>query len=281
MSGILVFDSGIGGLSVLREIRARLPNEHIHYLADLEAFPYGHWEETALVDHCVSLAAQAAINSDAKALVIACNTASTLVLPRLRDRLDIPVVGTVPAIKPAAALTQTGVISVLATPGTVKRDYTFDLIAKWAPNVAINLVGAASLAELAEDKLAGRAVAAETLKSEIAPCFVEKDRKRTDVIVLGCTHYPFLCEEIERYAHWPVQLVDPAPAIARRVAAVLPGRAVDHGPSVGERVRPGTLTFETTGSCSGFEETARKALGLSKINGLDSNARNAALQNKA
>ncbi len=281
MSGILVFDSGAGGLSVLREMRARLPNEDMHYLADLAAFPYGNWDEAALVDHIVSLVAQAAVSRNAKALVIACNTASTLVLPPLRARLDIPVVGTVPAIKPAAALTRTGLISVLATPGTVKRDYTFDLIARWAPDVAINLVGAAVLAELAEDKLAGRPVAPEKLKSEIAPCFVEKGPVRTDVIVLGCTHYPFLQEEIERYARWPVQLVDPAPAIARRVAAVLRDGAVESAAGAGEGSEPGTLTFETTGSHPGFPEMARTAIGMSNINSLDNTTQNVALQNKA
>ncbi|MXN63751.1 glutamate racemase [Stappia sp. GBMRC 2046] len=218
---VLIVDSGIGGLSVTREVRALLPGLSVVYLADFAAFPYGDWDEAELTDHVVSLTAKHVAEHGPCAVVIACNTASTLVLPGLRATLDIPVVGTVPAVKPAAERTKSGLISILATPGTVKRDYTFDLIRQFAPDVAVTLVGATGLARMAEEKLAGRAVDGARLAAEIVPCFKEKRGKRTDTIVLGCTHYPFLVEEMRALAPWEVDWVDPAPAIARRLADVI------------------------------------------------------------
>ncbi|NRG18048.1 glutamate racemase [Rhizobiales bacterium] len=220
---VLIVDSGIGGLSVTREVRALLPGLSIVYLADFAAFPYGDWDEAALADHVVALTAGHVAEHDPCAVVIACNTASTLVLPGLRAKLDIPVVGTVPAVKPAAERTKSGLVSILATPGTVKRDYTFDLIRQFAPDVAVTLVGATGLARIAEDKLAGRPVDSVRLAAEIVPCFREKAGRRTDTIVLGCTHYPFLLEDMRALAPWDVDWIDPAPAIARRLAAVIEG----------------------------------------------------------
>ena len=126
-----------------------------------------------------------------------------------------------PAVKPAAERSQSGLFSVLATPGTVTRDYTRDLIADYAPKHRVTLVGATGLAALAEDKLAGRAVDFDRLATEIAPCFVELDGKRTDCVVLGCTHYPFLKDEMKQVAPWAVEWIDPSSAIARRVADVV------------------------------------------------------------
>lgn len=236
MSGnrpVLIVDSGIGGLSVTREVRALMPGLSVVYLADFAAFPYGDWDEAALTDHVVSLTAGYVAEHDPCAVVIACNTASTLVLPGLRAKLDIPVVGTVPAVKPAAERTKSGLISILATPGTVKRDYTFDLIRQFAPEVAVTLVGATGLARIAEEKLAGRPVDRARLAAETAPCFREKGGRRTDTIVLGCTHYPFLLEEMRELAPWSVEWIDPAPAIARRLADVI--EAPDAGAARFER----------------------------------------------
>lgn len=218
---VLVVDSGIGGLSVAREIRALRPDLEMVYVADDAAFPYGNWDEAALTRHIVDLVADLAREHDPQAVVIACNTASTLVLPGLRERLSVPVVGTVPAIKPAAEKTASGLISILATPGTVKRDYTFDLIHQFAPEVAVTLVGASHLARIAEDKLAGRPVDLERLAAEIAPCFQEKNGRLTDTVVLACTHFPFLVDEMRKLAPWSVDWIDPSPAIARRLASVV------------------------------------------------------------
>ncbi len=159
---------------------------------------------------------------DPAVVVIACNTASTLALPALRAKNEIPFVGTVPAIKPAAAATKSGLISVLATPGTVKRDYTADLIRQFAATCDVTMVGSENLASLAEAHLRGELVSDEDIARETAPCFVERKGKRTDTVVLACTHYPLLLSAFERLAPWPVAWIDAAPAIARRVKDVLP-----------------------------------------------------------
>jgi glutamate racemase len=226
---VLVFDSGIGGLSVLRAIRERLPRHRIVYMADDAAFPYGDWEEGALRDHIVALMGRLIAEHRPAAVVVACNTASTLVLPPLRARFDVPFVGTVPAIKPAAEQTKSGVVAVLATPGTMKRDYTRELIRSFAQSCHVRLVGAPALARLAEAHMRGEASEREAIADQIAPCFVEIEGKRTDIVVLACTHYPFLIDVFTRVAPWPVTWLDPAPAIARRLVAVLDGRAVQDG----------------------------------------------------
>jgi glutamate racemase len=218
---LLVFDSGIGGLSVVGEIRKVLPGTEIVYVADDAAFPYGEWEDEALSDHVVELIARLIEQFRPNGVVIACNTASTLVLPPLRARFSLPFVGTVPAIKPAAEQTRSGLVSVLATYGTMRRDYTRSLIDSYAKDCHVRLVGSANLAPLAEAHMRGEPVADEAILAEIAPAFLEKDGRRTDTIVLACTHYPFLLGHFERLAPWPVAWIDPAPAIARRVVTVI------------------------------------------------------------
>jgi glutamate racemase len=223
---ILVFDSGIGGLSVLRAIRALLPDRRFVYVADDAAFPYGDWEEAALRDRIVELMGRLIAEHRPAAVVIACNTASTLVLPPLRERFAVPFVGTVPAIKPAAEQTKTGVVAVLATPGTMRRDYTRELIRSFAKDCHVRLVGAPELASLAEARMRGEKVDRARIADQIAGCFVEVEGRRTDIVVLACTHYPFLIDLLEGLAPWPVHWLDPAPAIARRVGTVLEGSAV-------------------------------------------------------
>ncbi|MGQ7791896.1 glutamate racemase [Faunimonas sp. B44] len=242
---VLVFDSGIGGLSVFRAIRERLPGLPLVYVADDAAFPYGDWEEAALVAHIVSLMDRLIAAHDPAAVVIACNTASTLVLPPLRSAFAIPFVGTVPAIKPAAERTESGVVAVLATPGTMRRDYTRELIRTFAAGCHVRLVGAPDLARLAEAHLRGERIDEGAVLQQIAPCFVELGGRRTDTIVLACTHYPFLRDVFERVAPWPVAWIDPAPAIARRLETVLreagvPGASPESPP-------PGRAVF-TSGS---------------------------------
>lgn len=249
MSGpVLVFDSGVGGLSVLRHIRAQLPDADLLYVADHAGFPYGPRDALELVTHIAALMERLIAAYDPSAVVIACNTASTLVLPPLRSRFAIPFVGTVPAIKPAAARTRSGLVSVLATPGTVRRDYTFDLIRDFAPEVAITLVGAGGLAALAEGVLAGEIISEDALAAEIAPCFVDRDGERTDTVVLACTHFPFLLDHLEALAPWPVQWIDPAPAIARRVVDVVGSLATGHVIGHNEAAAPqrGSIRYLST-----------------------------------
>ena len=219
---VLVFDSGLGGLTVYREIAKARPDVALIYAADDAAFPYGGMSETALVARVLEVVSGLVAEHAPDLVVIACNTASTLVLAPLRARLsNIPFVGTVPAIKPAAAGSRSRLVSLLATPGTVARDYTTALVREHAGDCAVTLVGSTRLASLAEARLRGEAIADADIGEEIAPCFVEARGRRTDAIVLACTHYPLLLDEFTRLAPWPVAFVDPAPAIARRVDALL------------------------------------------------------------
>jgi glutamate racemase len=218
---VLIFDSGIGGLSVAREIRGALPLADLIYVADDAGFPYGDWPEPKLTDHVVALVDDLIAQTEPAAVVIACNTASTLVLPDLRARHVVPFVGTVPAVKPAAQKTRSGLVSVLGTFGTMQREYTRALIQDHAGNCHVRLVGSGNLASLAEVHMRGETVDDAAIWAEIEPAFVERDGKRTDMIVLACTHYPFLLERFRRVSPWPVTWIDPAPAIARRVASVI------------------------------------------------------------
>ncbi|ALE03773.1 glutamate racemase [Bartonella ancashensis] len=220
---LLFFDSGIGGLTVLKEVRALLPTLQFIYVADDAGFPYGLWEEKLLRSRILKIFTYLMKCYDPALCVIACNTASTLVISDLRHEFPhIPFVGTVPAIKLAAELTKSGLISVLATPGTVKRAYTHELICAFANQCCVQLVGSEKLAIFSENYLRGYPIDLEEFRNEILPCFVEKNGKYTDVIVLACTHYPFLMNLFREQALWPVNWIDPARAIARRTRSLLP-----------------------------------------------------------
>jgi len=218
---ILLFDSGLGGLTVLREIAKARPDARLIYVADDAFFPYGRRSEPALVERVVAVMNELIGTHAPDLVVIACNTASTLVLPHLRARFKTPFIGTVPAIKPACAASVSRVVSVFGTEATVQREYTRALIRDFADGCAVTLVGSPRLAELAEAVLRGESVSDEAIAAEIAPCFVTADGRRTDTIVLACTHFPLLLDHLQRLAPWPVRFIDPAPAIARRVLDLL------------------------------------------------------------
>ena len=230
---ILVFDSGLGGLTVLREIVKARPDAHYVYVADDAFFPYGHHNEDQIIARVVPLIGELIATHAPDLVVIACNTASTLVMSHLREQYKVPFVGTVPAIKPACAKSKTKRVSVLGTKGTVKREYTKALIRDFAQGCEVTLVGSAELASLAEAALSGVEVSDAKISAELAPCFTgvgESDPARTDSVVLACTHYPLLMDRLVLLAPWPVDWIDPAPAIARRVADLLrtPGGEADH-----------------------------------------------------
>jgi glutamate racemase len=217
----LFFDSGIGGLSVLREARVLMPDWRFIYVADDAAFPYGAWEEEALREHISRLFAGLLEKYRPALSVIACNTASTLAIDHLREAFPGETfVGTVPAIKPAAERTRSGLVSVLATPGTVKRQYTRELIRQYAQKCHVRLVGSDNLAAMAETYMRGEMVDEAAVRNEIAPCFMEEDGRRTDIVVLACTHYPFLVNRFRKTAPWPVDWIDTSEAIARRAKAL-------------------------------------------------------------
>jgi glutamate racemase len=230
---ILVFDSGLGGLTVLREIVRARPDAHYVYVADDAFFPYGRHSEEGIIARVVPLIGELIGKHAPDLVVIACNTASTLVMSHLRERYSIPFVGTVPAIKPACAQSKTKRVSVLGTKGTVKREYTRALIRDFAQGCDVTLVGSAELASLAEAALSGGEVSDREISAELGPCFVgdgDSDPARTDTVVLACTHYPLLMDRLVALAPWPVNWIDPAPAIARRVADLLrpAGHEADH-----------------------------------------------------
>ncbi len=220
---VLVFDSGIGGLTVLREARVLMPERSFVYVADDAGFPYGGWEEEALKARLISLFRDLLHRFDPEVAVVACNTAFTLAGADLRAAFPhMKFVGTVPAIKPAAERTRSGLVSVLATPGTVKRAYTRDLIQSFASQCHVRLVGSINLASMAEAYIRGEGVDDEALTAEIRECFYEKEGARTDIVVLACTHYPFLANVFRRLAPWPVDWIDPAEAIARQARRIVP-----------------------------------------------------------
>jgi glutamate racemase len=218
---ILIFDSGLGGLTVLREVAKARPDARYVYLADDAAFPYGDLAEEALVARTLAVIGEAIAEHAPDLVVIACNTASTLALNELRARFAVPFVGTVPAIKPACAQSQSKRVAVLGTLATVSREYTRALIREFAAGCEVVLTGSPRLAAFAEAELAGEPPADSAIAAEIAPCFVETQGRRTDTVVLACTHYPLLVARFAANAPWPVTWLDPAPAIARRVADLM------------------------------------------------------------
>jgi glutamate racemase len=233
---ILVFDSGLGGLTVFSEVLKARPDARYVYAADDAGFPYGGLTEEALVARVLAVMERLIALHEPTLVVVACNTASTLVLPHLRARFSIPFVGTVPAIKPAAQLSRSKRITVLATPGTVARDYTRDLVETYAAGCRVNLVGSQRLAAFADSELAGAPASDEDLLTELQPCFIEDKAGRTDVVTLACTHYPLLLPRLQHLAPWPVTWIDPAPAIARRVTQLIgmppPGHEADEDQTV-------------------------------------------------
>ena len=218
---ILVFDSGLGGLTVFREVAKARPDARYIYLADDARFPYGRIPETELVARVLDVIGDAITTWHPDLAVIACNTASTLALAPLRAAFTVPFVGTVPAIKPACAGSRSKLVSVLGTEATVAREYTKSPIREFAQDCSVTLVGAARLATFAEAELNGAPATDAELRAEIAPCFIEHDGKRTDTVALACTHYPLLLDRLAALAPWSVDWIDPAPAIARRVVGLI------------------------------------------------------------
>src|SRR3954470_6431434 len=236
---ILVFDTGLGGLTVLREIVKARPDAHYVYVADDAFFPYGRYSEEIVIGRAVPLIGELIAAHAPDLVVIACNTVSTLVMTHLRAAYPVSFVGTVPAIKPACARSATKLVSVLGTRGTVKREYTHALIRDFAQGCQVNLVGSANLAALAEAALCGETISDDAVWAEVAPCFVgdtDDDSARTDTVVLACTHYPLLLGRLAALRPLPLAGVAPAPAIARRVADLLGKNRADAGCGAAEMI---------------------------------------------
>lgn len=221
---ILLFDSGVGGLSVLAAVRDQLPQASLAYVADSAGFPYGTKSEAEIAARVPALLGRLAERFDPRLIVIACNTASTIALQHVRAALDVPIVGTVPAIKPAAEMSETRVIGVLGTEATVRQPYVDDLAARFASDCLVLRHGSAALVELAEAKLHGDPVDPAAYRDAVAGLFGQPGGDRIDVVVNACTHFPLVVDELAAATPHPVRFVDGAPGIARRVAHLTQGQ---------------------------------------------------------
>ncbi|WP_438765723.1 glutamate racemase [Kushneria sp. TE3] len=260
---VWLLDSGIGGLTISRAIRRRLPGLVQHYLADSAAFPYGDLSGDALIERVCDLISRVVAHCPVDAVVIACNTASTVVLPALRERLSVPVVGVVPAIRPAAAASASGVIGVLATPGTVRSAHVATLIERFAGHCRVLTVGAPNLAALAEQYWYDGTLDRQALARELAPLRAAEWRS-LDQLVLGCTHYPLLREVIAAQLGDHVSLIDSGDAVARRLEAVLAAPGLKQGASAGG------CFYTTGGPRDGTDLAARiRAEGFREISRID------------
>jgi len=220
MALIAIYDSGVGGLSVFQKVAAKCPRHDYLFLSDTEAFPYGTKSEKELLERSRDVIQRLEEDYSPDVLIVACNTASTVVLPTLRDAFDFHVIGVVPAIKPAAELSKTGRIAVLATPATVDRSYTHELIAEFASHCDVQLFGSSALVQLAEDKLYGRPLDYVKIATILEPIFTDSE---IDVIVLACTHFPLLKDEVLpllENLNRKVHLVDSGEAIANRLSSI-------------------------------------------------------------
>ncbi|MGD8173920.1 glutamate racemase [Vibrio sp. TRT 21S02] len=223
---VLIFDSGVGGISVYQEIQKLLPQLDYLYIFDNEAYPYGELEHETLIKRVRCLVTKLVAEYQIDLVVIACNTASTIVLPTLRQSLSIPVVGVVPAIKPASNLASKAV-GLIATPATVTRQYTKELIRDFAQSKTVEMLGSTRLVDIAEEKLRGMPVSLSELQKILSPL-----ADNIDVAVLGCTHFPLIRDEIQAALGEHVILIDSGEAIARRVQDLL---KIDRADKIGGR----------------------------------------------
>ncbi len=254
---ILFFDSGVGGLSVLGPTRALLPNAPIVYAADSAGFPYGTKTEAELAEHVPALLRRLVERFHPRLVVIACITASTIALDQARAALDIPVVGTVPAIKPAAELSRNRVIGVLGTEATVRQPYVDNLARQFAADCNLVRHGSAELVALAEAKLGGETVDGEAVAEAVRPL---AGTEGLDTVVLACTHFPLLAEELA--AALPgVAMIDGSAGIARRIAFLTQGQPWP------DRAPPGIAVL-TGGPPSAALAEALTGFGLTELHGL-------------
>ena len=251
---VLFFDSGVGGLSVLAPARALLPRMPVVYVADSAGFPYGTRSEAEIAARVPALLGRLAERYRPRLLVIACNTASTIALPAVRAALDIGVVGTVPAIKPAAERSKARAIAVLGTEATVRQPYVDDLAARFAAACTVLRHGSAALVEAAEAKLRGDDPPTAAIAGAIAPLLLDPV---CDQVVLACTHFPLLAQELGAVLGEGVGLVDGGPGIARRIAYLTAGTEWPQEPA------PGIAVF--TGSVDLRLAPALRRYGLERI----------------
>ncbi len=256
---LLLFDSGVGGLSVLAEVRKALPNAPIVYVADNKGFPYGTKTEAEIAARVPALLGRLAERYDPRLIVIACNTASTIALAGVRAALDLPIVGTVPAIKPAAERSKTRVIGVLGTDATVRQPYVDDLSAKYANDCLVLRHGSAALVQLAEARLRGEETPDSAYADALGGLLDQAGGERMDVVVLACTHFPLVADRLAAVAPRRLTFIDGAQGIARRVVTLTRDQPWPDAPS------PGVAVFTAPIQISESLKTVLAGFGLSKI----------------
>lgn len=259
---ILFFDSGIGGLSVLGPTARLLPQAPLVYVADSAGFPYGTKTEAEIAGRVPALLGRLAERFDPRLIVIACNTASTIALGAVRAALDLPIVGTVPAIKPAAEMSRTRAIGILGTEATVRQPYVDDLAARFAADCLVLRHGSAELVQLAEAKLAGETPSPARLRAVLDGLLGQPGGERVDVIVNACTHFPLVEAELAAAAPHPVRFVDGGPGIARRVAYLTQGQQWPESPV------PGRAIFTALDSHARALAPALARFGLTQVEAL-------------
>jgi len=230
---LLFFDSGVGGLSVLDKARRLLPQAPLIYAADSAGFPYGLRSEADIAARVPALLGRLAERFHPRLIVIACNTASTIALGAVRAALDVPIVGTVPAIKPAALLSKTRVIGVLGTDATVRQPYVDDLAARFAADCLVLRHGSADLVEAAEARLRGDDVDRARFAAALAGLLDQTGGDRIDVIVNACTHFPLVVDDLAAACPRPISFVDGSDGIARRIVALTAGQDWPDAPGAG------------------------------------------------
>jgi glutamate racemase len=248
-----VFDSGLGGLSVVREVRTLMPAEDVIYYADSAYCPYGTRSADEITARCLAIAGEL-VELGAKALTLACNTACAVALPEVRARFDVPVVGLEPAVKPATRLTRTQQVAVLATPVTAASQRLANLIRDYAIDVEVTTVPAPGLVELVEAGETDGPGVEEALRPLLEPLLA----RETDVVVLGCTHYPFLRAEIQRLVGPEVRIVDSGEAIARRLRSVLEERGLRRDSAAHD----GVISVLTSGDAAHVGALSGRLLGF-------------------
>ena len=255
---ILLFDSGVGGLTVLAALRRVLPEAPVIYAADTAGLPYGSKSEAEIAARVAGLLGRMTERWHPRLVCIACNTASTIALGMVREVLEVPVVGTVPAIKPAAALTRSGVIGLLGTAATIRQGYVDRLEAEFAAGKRLIRHPAPGLVAAAEAKLRGELVEQALIDEAVVGLRVQAQGGQIDAVVLACTHFPLLSEELQRALGPDVRLVDGAEGIARRIAHLTDGQTF-------ARTMPDRAVFTADPAANPMFAEMLAAYGLTRI----------------
>lgn len=255
---LLLFDSGVGGLTVLAELRELLPEAPVIYAADNAGLPYGEKTEPQIAARVAGLLGRMTERLRPRLACIACNTASTIALGMVREVLEIPVVGTVPAIKPAAAMTRSGVIGLLGTGATIRQAYVDRLEREFASGKTLLRLAAPDLVEAAEAKLRGEQVDADAIRHAVEGLRSQPGGDSIDTVVLACTHFPLVEEELRREFGPGVDLVHGAQGIARRIASLTTSQQF-------RRARPDYALFTKDGAALEAYTPGLRHFGLEHV----------------